>query len=74
MSSDLEHQIQKKIRALPEDQQRHVLNIIEELLREAVLPREADTGKYSFTGIAHSGQHIFPAARRGAVSECAALK
>ena len=39
MSSDLEHQIQKKIQALPEDQQRQVLDMIEDLLQEAEQPQ-----------------------------------
>jgi hypothetical protein len=42
MSSDLEHEIQIRIHALPEDQQRHVLTVIEDFLRDQEQPQPPD--------------------------------
>ena len=42
MSSDLEQEIQMKVHVLPEDQQRHVLTVIEDSLRDQEHPQPPD--------------------------------
>ena len=42
MSSDLEHEIHMRVQALPEDQQQHVLTVIEVFLRDREQPQPPD--------------------------------
>lgn len=43
MSSDLEQEVQKKVQALPEAKQQHVLTLIEECLRETEIADPSGT-------------------------------
>jgi hypothetical protein len=68
MSANLEKAIQEEVRELTDDQQRQVMAFVESLK-----PKQADESakRYSFVGIAHSGNGSLSTDSESALDEAA---